>query len=197
MKQLLFLLLCFASTACGQKTLEAPAPTKALALVESARAQIGVTTTYDPAYVSLKYPQGDVTEERGVCTDVVIRALRKVGFDLQQLVHEDMKKNFSAYPKIWGLRRTDKNIDHRRVPNLQTYFKRRGISLPVTKNTKDYQPGDLVTCKVAGNRPHIFIVSDKMSASGVPFIIHNIGSGTKEEGELFTYPITGHYRWEF
>ena len=171
-------------------------PTKqAKALVEAARSQVGVTTTYDPAYVSLKYPGGDVPEERGVCTDVVIRALRATGYDLQKLVHEDMKANFSKYPDRWGLKRPDKNIDHRRVPNLQTYFKRRGMSLAVSKDKKDYQPGDLVTCTVAGRLPHIMIVSDKKARDGTPLIIHNIGSGAKEENRLFEFPLTGHYRW--
>ena len=178
-------------SACGEKK----EPTKQEALVSSARSQIGVTTIYDPAYVSLKYPGGDIPKERGVCTDVVVRALRDHSFDLQKLVHEDMKKAFSKYPKIWKLKRPDKNIDHRRVPNLKTFFKRRGISMEVTKNAKDYQPGDFVTCTVAGNRPHIMIVSDKKSSDGTPLVIHNIGAGAKEENSLFTYPLTGHYRW--
>ena len=171
------------------------ASTEAQKLVEAARKQIGVTTSYDPSYVSMKYPGGDVPKEKGVCTDVVIRALRGVGHDLQKLVHEDMKKNFSKYPKIWGLKRTDRNIDHRRVPNLRRYFERRGISLKVTKNKTDYLPGDLVTCTVAGKLPHIMIVSDKKSEDGTPLVIHNIGSGAKQEDCLFTYPLTGHYRW--
>ena len=167
----------------------------ALDLVKAGRAQIGVTTIYDPAYVGLKYPGGDLSKERGVCTDVVIRALRKTGADLQKLVHEDMKAHFSAYPKIWGLKRTDKNIDHRRVPNLITFFKRRRISKPVTKNKVDYLPGDLVTCTVPPNLPHIMIVSDKKTAGGIPLVIHNIGSGAKEEDRLFSFPLTGHFRW--
>ena len=163
-------------------------------LVNEARQQIGVTVLYDPAYVQLRYPGGDVPEDRGVCTDVVIRALRRLGLDLQQAVHEDMAAHFSAYPKIWGLKRPDKNIDHRRVPNLRTYFTRRGWALPVTKNAKDYRPGDLVTCLVGGQLPHIFIVSDATTPTGEPLIIHNIGCGTEEEEGLFAYPITGHYR---
>src|SRR5688572_23395561 len=145
-------------------------------LVTAAREQIGKTVTYDPAYVSLKYPGGDLPEDRGVCTDVVIRAMRKaLSVDLQKTVHEDMAANFAAYPKTWGLRKTDKSIDHRRVPNLQTYLQRRGFSLPATQKAEDYQPGDLVTCTVPPNLPHIMIVSDKKTADGRPLIIHNIG----------------------
>ena len=166
-------------------------------LPELARRQIGVTTVYDPAYVSLAYPGGDVPKDRGVCTDVVIRALRLKGLDLQKAVHEDMKANFSAYPKNWGLKRPDKNIDHRRVPNLQTYFKRKGWQVPVSQNAADYLPGDLVTCTVAGSLPHIMIVSDRKAEDGTPLIIHNIGAGTREENDLFTFPLTGHYRPKF
>ena len=168
---------------------------KNLAIVVSVRKQIGVTIKYVPDYVSMGYPGGDVPKETGVCTDVVVRALRGVGFDLQKLVHEDMKAHFSQYPKNWGLKRTDRNIDHRRVPNLKAYFKRKGKSLPVTKKADDYQPGDLVTCTVAGKLPHIMIVSNKKNARGVRYVIHNIGSGAKEQDSLFSYPITGHYRF--
>lgn len=191
MRALSATILFFTLLACGQEV----ATTKGERLAEAAKTQIGVTNTYDPAYVAMQYPGGDVPKERGVCTDVAIRALRKTGFDLQKLVHEDMKKNFSKYPKNWGLSRTDRSIDHRRVPNLRAYFKRRGIELKVTKDKKKYLPGDLVTCTVAGNRPHIMIVSDKKSANGTPLIIHNIGGGAAENDDLFTYPITGHYRW--
>jgi len=185
----LTLLLAFSSFAAAE-------PTKAVALVTAARTQIGVTTTYDGGYVSLSYPNGDLPLEKGVCTDVVIRALRKSSkSDLQKLVHEDMKAHFSAYPKNWGLSRTDRSIDHRRVPNLRTLFKRRGISLPVTKKKADYLPGDFVTCTVAGKLPHIMIVSDKKSADGTPLVIHNIGRGAEEVNQLFTFPLTGHYRW--
>ncbi len=163
-------------------------------LPEIARRQIGVTIKYDGSYESLTYPGGDVPIERGVCTDVVIRALRHLGFDLQKEVHEDMKRNFSRYPRRWGLKRPDRNIDHRRVPNLQTYFKRKGWALPVTDNPADYRPGDLVTCIVGGNLPHIMIVSERTNADGVPLIIHNIGAGTEEEDCLFTFPLDGHYR---
>lgn len=164
-------------------------------IVEAAKSQIGVTTSYDPSYVSLKFPGGDVPIETGVCTDVVIRALRKSNeLDLQQEVNTDMKKNFSQYPTIWGLSRTDRSIDHRRVPNLQTYFKRQGFSLPVTENKEDYKAGDLVTCTVPPNLPHIMIVSDKKTTDGTPLVIHNIGNGAREEPRLFSFKLTGHYR---
>jgi len=166
-------------------------------IVAAARKQVGVTLSYDPAYVTLAYPGGDVPKERGVCTDVIIRALREgLSLDLQKLVHEDMKGNFGAYPKNWGLSRPDKNIDHRRVPNLQAFFKRRGFSQVVTKDAAKFQPGDLVTCTVPPNLPHVMIVSDKKTAEGVPLVIHNIGGGAQEEDVLFTFPLTGHYRWK-
>lgn len=164
-------------------------------LVEAARSQIGVTTRYDGSYVKLDYPGGDVEPERGVCTDVVIRALRKgYGLDLQKLVHLDMKANFGKYPKIWGLKGTDRNIDHRRVPNLQTFFKRNGYSLKITREAGDYQPGDLVTCMLPGNLPHVMIVSDRKNPQGVPLVIHNIGAGASEDDDLFRFKLTGHYR---
>lgn len=164
-------------------------------VVEAARWQVGKTEGYDPAYVSLKYPGGDVPIERGVCTDVVIRALRKAReMDLQKLVHEDMKAHFSAYSKLWGLRRPDKNIDHRRVPNLQTYFKRAGYRIAISEKPGDYRAGDIVTCTVPPNLPHVMIVSDRKGESGTPLVLHNIGYGTVEEDRLFDFKITGHYR---
>ncbi|PIE46800.1 MAG: DUF1287 domain-containing protein [Gammaproteobacteria bacterium] len=162
-------------------------------LVIAARKQIGVTTKYDPAYVSLKFPMGDVPMDRGVCTDVVVRAYRQQGKDLQVLVNSDMKQAWSKYPKIWGLKSTDKNIDHRRVPNLRTFFSRHGKSLGVSDNPADYKAGDLVTWDLSG-RPHIGIVSNR-SKNSVPFIIHNIGVGTQENDILFRFKITGHYRY--
>lgn len=171
------------------------AKTKAEKIISAARWQIGKTTTYDGSYVSMKYPKGDIPLEKGVCTDVVIRALRSsLNIDLQEKVHVDMVKNFSKYPKIWGLKRTDKNIDHRRVPNLRKYFSRMGYSIPVSKDKANFKAGDIITCTVAGRLPHIAIVSDKVNEQGVPYIIHNIGLGTKEDDSLFTYPMTGHYR---
>ena len=165
------------------------------AIVTAARAQIGRTAGYDPSYRALDYPGGDVPIETGVCTDVVIRALRAgLGMDLQKLVHEDMKRNFSRYPRNWGLRQPDRNIDHRRVPNLRTYFRRSGWELPIPADPRDYRPGDLVTCIVSPNLPHIMIVSDRTHAAGHPLIIHNIGAGTREEDRLLEFEITGRYR---
>jgi len=164
-------------------------------IVSAARAQVGKTTIYDSSYIRLDYPGGDVPIERGVCTDVVIRALRDaLDMDLQKLVHEDMKAAFLRYPNIWGLKRPDPNIDHRRVPNLQCYLQRKGCSITVTREKGDYMPGDLVTCTVPPNQPHMMIVSDRKTREGIPFVIHNIGGGTKEENRLFEFPLTGHYR---
>ncbi|MCP5534334.1 MAG: DUF1287 domain-containing protein [Akkermansiaceae bacterium] len=168
-------------------------------IVKAARKQVGVTVCYDPAYAALAYPDGDVPRDRGVCTDVLIRALREgADADLQKLVHEDMKANFRAYPKNWGLTRTDRNIDHRRVPNLRTYLKRRGFAVRLTDppDYSKFRPGDIVTCTVAGNLPHVMIVSDRKAADGTPLVIHNIGAGAREENVLKTYPLTGHYRWK-
>ncbi len=165
-----------------------------IVLVEKARAQVGVTTRYDGSYVAIPYPMGDIPIETGVCTDVVIRAMRGLGIDLQQKVHEDMKSHFKAYPQQWGLKSTDRNIDHRRVPNLMKFFERQGWKKPVTQEAKDYLPGDIVTWMLPGNLPHIGIVSDKKSEEGVPLIIHNIGMGADEEDSLFLFKITGHYR---
>lgn len=164
-------------------------------LVEAARGQIGRTVRYDPAYRALAYPGGDVPEEAGVCTDVIIRALRRArGMDLQRLVHEDMRRNFAEYPRDWGLRKPDRNIDHRRVPNLRKYFERQGWSLPVSRDAREYHAGDLVTCVVPPNLPHIMLVSDRKTEAGVPLVLHNIGAGTREEDRLFEFRITGHYR---
>ncbi|MDR0717049.1 MAG: DUF1287 domain-containing protein [Azoarcus sp.] len=166
---------------------------RALALIEAARAQIGVTRIYDSGYQRLAWPNGDVDMARGVCSDVVIRAYRRAfRHDLQVAVHQDMKRAFSAYPKLWGLKRPDPNIDHRRVLNLRVFFARRGAEL----QGKDFQPGDLVTQNVDGRLPHIVIVSDKRSKDGKRYlVIHNIGAGTQEEDSLAAYPVTGHYRY--
>ncbi|HSI61608.1 MAG TPA: DUF1287 domain-containing protein [Candidatus Saccharimonadia bacterium] len=153
------------------------------------------TVRYEPAYIRLDYPNGDVPAETGVCTDEVIRAYRALGLDLQKLVHEDMKRNFSAYPKNWGLSRPDSNIDHRRVPNLKAFLKRKGTSLPVTDKPEDYLPGDLITCTVPPNLPHIAMVVPAPDGGPRPWIVHNIGSGPQLEDRLFTFPLTGHYRW--
>lgn len=152
---------------------------------------------YDGSYLSIPYPNGDIPSNIGVCTDVIIRSYRAIGADLQKLVHEDMVKNFSQYPskRIWGLKSPDKNIDHRRVPNLQTYFTRHGIKLAISSNQKDYAAGDIVTWMLPDNLPHIGIVTNKTSGTGNPLIVHNIGAGPKLDDMLFNYPITGHYRF--
>jgi uncharacterized protein len=166
-------------------------------LVAAARKQIGVTVIYDPAYVQLGFPGGDVTASRGVCTDVIVRALRSAhGFDLQAEVNADMRANRSAYPKKWTATRekTDANIDHRRVPNLMKYFERRGFAKPVAKGVAQYQAGDIVAWSLGRGLTHIGIVSDKVSATGVPLIIHNINRGVREEDMINDFEIIGHYR---
>ena len=167
-------------------------------LVAAAMERTEHRVTYNGAYYRIDYPNGDVPAEIGVCTDVIIRSYRAIGTDLQQLVHEDMVAHFDAYPsrRIWGLSSTDSNIDHRRVPNLQTFFTRHGDSLPLSRNPGDYSPGDLVTWMLPGNLPHIGIVTDTVSReTGNPLVVHNIGAGPRLEDMLFAYPITGHYRY--
>jgi len=164
-------------------------------LVAAARSQVGVTRNYDPAYVRLAYPGGDVPQDRGVCTDVVIRALRTQGLDLQQAIHEDMRARFHAYPQDWGMSGPDRNIDHRRVPNQMHWFKQQGWQRAIGARATDYAPGDIVAWKLQGSGLlHIGIVSDRRGADGVPLILHNIGAGTREEDLLFRHPIIGHYR---
>jgi uncharacterized protein YijF (DUF1287 family) len=168
-------------------------------IVESLLERTTHNITYDGSYITLAYPNGDVPQNIGVCTDVIIRAYRKVGTDLQKLVHEDMKSNFLLYPskRIWGLNSTDKNIDHRRVPNLQTFFKRHGEDLQISSNKKDYSVGDIVTWILPGNLPHIGMVINQVDpVSGNPMIVHNIGQGPKIDDMIFDYKITGHYRYE-
>ena len=165
-------------------------------VIAAAVAQAGRPTRYDGSYRRIPYPGGDVPADVGVCTDVVIRAYRAAGVDLQQRVHEDMARAFGAYPRLWGLERPDASIDHRRVPNLQTYFRRRGVEAAATGDPRDYAAGDLVTWMLPGNLPHIGLVSDRRSADGErPLIVHNIGNGPEIEDMLFAFPITGHYRY--
>jgi uncharacterized protein len=166
-------------------------------VVESAIEQTHYTSRYDAAYVQIDYPGGDVPPDRGACTDVVVRAFRKGGVDLQQLVHEDMARDFAAYPHIWGLPKPDSNIDHRRVPNLMTYFQRQGKALPVTSQAEDYQPGDVVTWDLSGGgMTHIGMVTNLWSDETQNYlIVHNIGAGAKIENVLFAWRITGHYRY--
>ncbi|MCL2626085.1 MAG: DUF1287 domain-containing protein [Cystobacterineae bacterium] len=163
-------------------------------LLEDARSQIGVTKGYDAAWRKLSYPGGDVPLETGVCTDVVIRALRRQKVDLQRLVHEDMVAYFSRYPQRWGAKRADSSIDHRRVPNVQTFLKRRGFAIATGKCAEDFLPGDIVTWDLGRGVGHIGIVSDKKAPGGTPLVIHNIGFGVQEEDMLFLFKRTGHYR---
>jgi hypothetical protein len=152
--------------------------------------------TYDAHYFTIAYPNGDIPANKGVCTDVIIRAYRLMGIDLQKEVHEDMKANFTLYPKIWGLSKPDRNIDHRRVPNLMTFFGREGQTIPITQNSADYFPGDIVCWNLGGNVTHIGIVVNKRSHDNKRFmIVHNIGRGQVLEDCLFSFKITGHYRY--
>ncbi|WP_300580597.1 DUF1287 domain-containing protein [uncultured Pseudoalteromonas sp.] len=168
-------------------------------LVEAAKERTEHFVVYNGSYRKIDYPNGDVPKNIGVCTDVVIRTYRALGIDLQALVHEDMRDNFSLYPskRIWGLTKPDTNIDHRRVPNLQVFFERHGESQVTSNTAADYQAGDIVTWILPNNRPHIGIVTDELSKDKLrPLIVHNIGWGPKMEDLLFTYKITGHYRYK-
>ena len=189
MRRLLLLLILPFALSCNSQ--EKPVTDLASAAVALTKDDV----TYDPSYYSIDYPLGDVPANKGVCTDVVIRAYRTLGIDLQQLVHEDMKSNFSVYPKKWGLSRPDPNIDHRRVPNLRKFFKREGASLPVMKNATDYKPGDVVTWDIGNGLVHIGIVINEKSLGGTPLIVHNMGAGQVKENWLFRLRITGHYRY--
>jgi uncharacterized protein len=163
-------------------------------LSAAAMERLSHRVVYDPEYLRISYPMGDVPATQGVCTDEVVRAYRTLGIDLQQLVHEDMKANFALYPKRWGLPRPDTNIDHRRVPNLQVFFARKGAKRQVTQNGEDYKAGDIVTWMLPGNLPHIGIATARRSADGKrPLIVHNIGRGPQLEDMLFSYRITGRY----
>ncbi|NQD95218.1 DUF1287 domain-containing protein [Pseudomonas sp. CrR25] len=166
-----------------------------LGLVLAAREQVGVTLSYDPAYRQLSYPGGDVPLTTGVCSDVLIRALRRQGLDLQEAVHRDMRAHFAAYPQRWGLRRPDPNIDHRRVPNLMTYFRRQGWALPESRVADGFRPGDIVAWDLGGGLTHIGILSDSRGAGGEPLVLHNIGHSTQEEDILLRFRIIGHYRF--
>ncbi len=184
--------------ALAANKVSADVTTKTHVLIDAAITQTNDFVTYNGAYFKIAYPMGDIPAKYGVCTDVVIRAYRKLGIDLQQLVHEDMRGNFSLYSakRNWGQTKTDTNIDHRRVPNLQTFFTRHGKKLITSSNPEDYQAGDLVTWILPGNLPHIGVVTDKLSTDGQrPLIVHNIGAGPKLEDMLFNYPISGHYRY--
>jgi uncharacterized protein YijF (DUF1287 family) len=177
--------------------LPAGAEEPAEALVQAALARTQQAERYDGSYRVIAYPLGDVPDDVGVCTDLVIRAYRALGVDLQQRVHEDMRAHFGAYPNIWGLRAPDPNIDHRRVPNLQRFFERHGQELPVSPVGSDFTPGDIVTWMLPGRLPHIGIVTGvQVPGSDRPMIVHNIGRGPQLEDMLFMFEITGHYRYK-
>jgi uncharacterized protein YijF (DUF1287 family) len=165
-------------------------------IIDAAIDQVGKTTSYDASYQKLDYPNGDVPIETGVCSDVIIRAFRKASIDLQKDVHEDMKSNFSAYPTKWGLKGTDTNIDHRRVPNLQTFFTRKGKSLATTSGSENFLPGDVVTWDLGGGVDHVGMVTNVWYKPTQRYlIVHNIGGGTRMEDSLFSWKVTGHYRY--
>jgi len=164
-------------------------------VLRGAYSQIGITTRYDGAYRRLAYPGGDVPLDRGACTDVLVRAYRRAGIDLQLLVHEDMLRAFDAYPGLWGLSRPDASIDHRRVPNLATFFRRHGVLRPVSARAADYEPGDIVTWRLPSGVPHIGLVSDRAAGTGRYLVVHNIGAGVRLEDVLFEFELAGHYRY--
>lgn len=165
-------------------------------LSNAALSIINPEIVYTPNYVAIQYPNGDVPAATGVCSDVVIRAYRKLGVDLQKKVHEDMKSNFPTYPNKWNLKQTDTNIDHRRVPNLEIFFTRKGEKLPVSNEANDYKTGEIVTWLINGKLPHIGIVTHKKSPDGKrPMLVHNVGEGQVLEDCLFAYEIVGHYKY--
>ena len=165
-------------------------------LIEGAVSQAGVTTGYDPSYVNIQYPMGDVPINTGVCSDVLVRAFRKAGVDLQKEVHDDMARAWNEYPKRWGLNGPDPNIDHRRVLNLMKYFERAGKSVPITDEPDDYLPGDVVAWDLGGGTYHIGMVTNMLSETQREcLIVHNIGAGTRAEDVLLNWTIKGHYRF--
>jgi uncharacterized protein len=169
-----------------------PSLASGLEIARAAEAQVGVTLAYDPTYVRLAYPGGDVPADRGVCSDVVVRAFRGIGVDLQVELHEDMTRHFDAYPRSWGLQKPDPNIDHRRVQNLMKYFQRRGKALPAGAR---FEPGDIVAWRLPNRLYHIGIVAERGTSRGRPLVVHNIGQGTKVEDVLQAFELIGHYRW--
>ena len=206
MKSVYFSSICFLLFSCNQKEKNVlhtenvlqKAPTFGQQLSDAAISIIDPSVDYDPAYFSIKYPDGDVPKNKGVCTDVIIRSYRKLGIDLQKEVHEDMIANFSKYPNLekWGMTKTDTNIDHRRVPNLEVFFERKGIKLPVTQNARDYKTGEMVTWMINDKLPHIGIITSKKSKDGQRnLIVHNVGRGQVLEDCLFEYKIVGHYSY--
>jgi uncharacterized protein YijF (DUF1287 family) len=206
MKYISLLLLALLSYSCQEKgtkgiaTFSASQTSKTFEekLSDAAISIIDPSIDYDPAYFSIKYPNGDIPKNKGVCTDVIIRSYRKLGIDLQKEVHEDMIENFPLYPNLekWGMTKTDTNIDHRRVPNLEVFFERKGTKLPVTQNAKDYKTGEMVTWMINDKLPHIGIITNKKSKDGQRnLIVHNVGGGQVLEDCLFEYKIVGHYSY--
>lgn len=208
MKSFHFILFAFVFFTCSQKsdaidTKKEEIPTTPLTfgekLSEAAISIINPNVEYDPSYTAIKYPNGDVPTNKGVCTDVVIRAYRKLGVDLQKEVHEDMKTNFTLYPNLkkWGLKSTDTNIDHRRVPNLEIFFTRKGKKLTVSQDPNEYKTGEIVTWMINGKLPHIGIITNKKSSDEKrPMIVHNVGDGQVLEDCLFKYELVGHFSYE-
>lgn len=206
MKSIYTLIVVFLFFSCNQKekatilteNSSAIANTFADKLSNAALSIIDSSIDYDPAYFSIEYPNGDIPKNKGVCTDVVIRTYRILGIDLQKEVHEDMIANFSAYPNLqkWGMTKTDTNIDHRRVPNLEIFFERKGEKLPITQNPNDYKTGEIVTWLINDKLPHIGIITNKKTTDGKRnLIVHNVGNGQVLEDCLFKYTIVGHYKY--
>lgn len=189
----IFLFVSLVVAAIAQET----APDRGKAIAAAALERTFHDVIYDGSYLQIPYPGGDVSNDRGVCSDVVVRSFRSVGTDLQVLIHEDMSAAFDSYPAIWGLTRPDPNIDHRRVPNIRRFLERKGAALPLSRLARDYAPGDLVTWNIdpSGSLPHIGIISEQTSPQGTPLIVHNIGRGPKLEDVLFDFEMTGHYRY--
>ena len=204
----LFLLKCSSFTKTGfihqfQARYPDPEPAQAtppgffMQLANCAEQRTNVQVVYDGSYQKIAFPMGDVNPHKGVCTDVVIRSYRALGIDLQELVHNDIRNHFASYPKIWGLKKPDTNIDHRRVPNLMVFFKRHGQCLPITRNPADYVPGDIVAWELVGGRTHIGIISTRISTkSGNPLVVHNFGGGPVFGDMLFDFNIIGHFRYK-
>jgi uncharacterized protein YijF (DUF1287 family) len=194
----LFLFLISFLTTKSNAQLQTANKTFANKLSDAAIAIIDPNIIYDPSYFAIKYPNGDVPKNKGVCTDVIIRSYRKLGVDLQKEVHEDMKSHFSKYPNLkkWGMTKTDSNIDHRRVPNLEIFFERKGTKLAVSKNANEYKTGEIVTWLINNKLPHIGIITNRKSTDGKRnLIVHNVGNGQVLEDCLFSYTIVGHYKY--
>lgn len=207
MKSLYTIIILLVFLSCNQKqtaslkaeNLQEAAKTFEQRLSSAALSIIDSSIDYDSAYFVIQYPNGDVPADKGVCTDVVIRSYRKLGIDLQKEIHEDMIENFKAYPNLkrWGMTKTDTNIDHRRVPNLEVFFERKGTKLPVTQNPSDYKTGEIVTWMINNKLPHIGIITNKKSKDGERnLIVHNVGGGQVLEDCLFEYKIVGHYKFQ-